>query len=180
MRILVTAASRHGSTVEVAEQIARILAAAGAGVDVRLPAEVADVSPYDAVVLGSAVYYGAWLPDALAFLRRHEDALAPIPLWLFSVGALVPDGPARPASAQVDELVRRTHARGHRAFRGALEVARLSWTERVMVAVVRAPYGDFRNWTDVRSWAHDIGAELGGAGRVASAATSGLSARLPC
>ena len=180
MRILVTAASRHGSTVEVAEQIARTLSAAGTAVDVRSPAEVADVSPYDAVVLGSAIYYGGWLPDALACLRRHEQALARIPLWLFSVGALVPEDPAAPASPQVDELVRRTHARGHGTFRGALEIDRLSWRERVMVTLVGAPYGDFRNWTDVRAWAHDIGAELGGARPMASKATSAVSSRLPC
>jgi menaquinone-dependent protoporphyrinogen oxidase len=160
MRVLVTAASRHGSTVEVAEQVARVLSAAGLRVDVRAPAEVEDVAPYDGVVLGSAIYYGRWMGEALAFVERHADSLARLPIWLFSVGALVGQGPDAARSAELDGLVNRTDARGHRAFRGALAADRLSWIERLMVALVRAPYGDFRDWTAVRTWAQEVGEAL--------------------
>ena len=37
---------------------------------VRRPGEVADVSDYDAVVLGSAVYFGHWLEEARDLLLR--------------------------------------------------------------------------------------------------------------
>jgi menaquinone-dependent protoporphyrinogen oxidase len=179
MRVLVTAASRHGSTIEVAEQIARVLSAAGLRVDVRSPAEVEDLAPYGAIVIGSAIYYGGWLPDALGLVRRHEEALLHAPVWLFSVGALVAENPAPATSAPVAELVRRTRARGHRAFRGALAVERLSLRERLMVALVRAPYGDFRNWTDVREWAGDIAAHLASGERTPPPASGALQASPP-
>jgi len=82
MRVLIVAASRHGSTFEIAEQVGRVLSASGLGVDVRSPADATDVAAYGAFVVGSAIYYGGWLPSALAFVRHHEDALARVPVWL--------------------------------------------------------------------------------------------------
>jgi menaquinone-dependent protoporphyrinogen oxidase len=43
-------------------------------VDVRPVWDVADVSPYQAVVLGSAIRGGRPVPEALTFLRRHRAA----------------------------------------------------------------------------------------------------------
>ncbi|MET0551489.1 MAG: flavodoxin domain-containing protein [Vicinamibacteria bacterium] len=156
MRVLVAAASRHESTAEVAEQIARALSGAGHDV-VRLRVEeVVDVTGYDAVVVGSAIYYGRWLRAALGLVEAHQAALARLPLWLFSVGALVDDAPAAAPPPLVAEVVRRTAARGHRSFRGALAAERLGWRERLAVLLVRAPYGDFRDWAAVRAWAETI------------------------
>ena len=55
MTVLVTAASRHGATREIAEAIGRTLVERGVAVDVTDPGEVSDLSGYEAVVLGSAV-----------------------------------------------------------------------------------------------------------------------------
>ncbi len=54
-RILVTYASRAGTTAEVAEAIARTLTQDGAQVDVLPMKSVKDLSPYQAVVAGSAI-----------------------------------------------------------------------------------------------------------------------------
>ena len=67
VRILVSTASKHGSTGEIATRIAEALRAGLPGaavVDVLPAAEVGDATSYDAVVLGSAVYMGRWLEDA--------------------------------------------------------------------------------------------------------------------
>src|SRR5215217_7240598 len=70
MKVLVSAASRHGATSEIADELGKMLHEAlhergGGGDDVAvdvLPAErVSSVEEYDAVVLGSAVYAGHWL-----------------------------------------------------------------------------------------------------------------------
>ena len=53
-KILVTYASRTGWTVGVAEAIGKTLAENGAQVDVFPMHDVKDLSPYDAVVAGSA------------------------------------------------------------------------------------------------------------------------------
>lgn len=165
MRVLVVVASRHGSTLEIAQQIGRVLSSSGLQVDIRSASERPDTAACDAVVLGSAIYYGKWLPAALAFVRDHEAALERLPVWLFSVGALVPDRSDgnRPPSPHVAGLMTRTHARGHGEFRGKLAAEGLSWRERLMVSLVRVPYGDFRDWTEVRGWAHDLAAQLAAA-----------------
>jgi menaquinone-dependent protoporphyrinogen oxidase len=88
MHVLVAVASRYGSTRGIAEAIARKLRARGHAVDMRTAGDAPDAGAYDAVVLGSAIYNQAWLPEAAEFVRRNRAALASRPAWLFSVGAL--------------------------------------------------------------------------------------------
>lgn len=60
-RILVTYASRTGSTVGVAEAIGRTLAEGGAQVDVLPMQDVTDLALYRAVIAGSAIQNKQWL-----------------------------------------------------------------------------------------------------------------------
>src|SRR3712207_4340232 len=64
IRVLVTAATRHGSTQEIAQAIAAGLERRGVGCDCRAVGEVHGLDGYDAVVLGSGVYMGHWLDEA--------------------------------------------------------------------------------------------------------------------
>ena len=70
MHILVTAASKHGSTDEVADAIAQRLREAGHLVDRVAPKDVTSLAEYDAVVLGSAVYILQWMDEPLDFMER--------------------------------------------------------------------------------------------------------------
>ena len=162
MLVLVTAATRHEATREIAQVIAAGLARRG--IDARALAleQVADVESYDAVVLGSAVYVGRWLRPALSFAGAHAATLAARPVWLFSSGPLGPPGARVPATdpADVEELLALTGARGHRVFGGRLERSRLGAGERAVVRVVHAPYGDERDWEDVDAFAGEIAAAL--------------------
>lgn len=75
MQILVAFATQHGSTREIAVAIASTLRIAGYGVDVRSVADVAELTAYDAVVLGSAVH-----PPAVPIPRRHLQQQFSFPL----------------------------------------------------------------------------------------------------
>jgi menaquinone-dependent protoporphyrinogen oxidase len=86
MKVLVTAASKYGSTAEIAQAIGQTLAADGLGADVIPPDQVETSEDYDAVVLGSAVYTGHWLAPAKAIAARLEGSFAERPVWLFSSG----------------------------------------------------------------------------------------------
>jgi menaquinone-dependent protoporphyrinogen oxidase len=88
MKILVTVASRHGATKEIAEAIARELAERGLEVTVSPVQEVDSIQGYDAVVLGSAVYLGKWMKPAKAFAAREAAGLSSVPVWLFSSGPI--------------------------------------------------------------------------------------------
>ena len=67
----------------MAEAIGRTLCDAGFDVDVRLAKHVEDVSPYNAVVLGSAIQRASWLPDAIESVERNQEVLSRVPVAYF-------------------------------------------------------------------------------------------------
>jgi len=75
-RVLVAYDSKHGSTADIAEKIGDVLCENGFRVDMRPALKVEDISPYDAIVIGSPLYYATFLPGALKFLERHRNILA--------------------------------------------------------------------------------------------------------
>jgi len=163
--VLVTAASRHGSTAEIAQAIANALIGAGLDAEVIPPAEVASVEEYDAVVLGSAVYTGHWLQPAKALVARSGAALAGRPVWLFSSGPV--GDPKRKLVRQMGvdpvdlpELLDRTGAQEHRVFAGKLEKRHLTVPQRTMLLVMRGLEGDFRDWAAIEGWALEIAQAL--------------------
>jgi len=92
------------------------------------------------------------------FVRNHELAFAGRPVWLFSSGPLGTSLPADPKELPI--LRDATNARGHHVFYGALDRRNLSVGERLIAGVVKAPEGDFRDWTDIGTWAEGIAREL--------------------
>ena len=120
---------------------------AGLQTDV-LPADRAgDLSPYKAVVLGSAVYIGQWQKKAATFLRANEKALAQRPVWLFSSG---PTGEGDPVQLMkgwrfptaLQPIADRIHARDIAIFHGALDPKKMNLIEKWMIKNVQAPLGD--------------------------------------
>ena len=82
-RILIVYAGRYGSTAEVAEAIGQEVGQSGAVVDVCPVKGVTEIGSYDAVILGSAIYYGKWLPEAVKIVKTHEKVLSRIPVAYF-------------------------------------------------------------------------------------------------
>jgi menaquinone-dependent protoporphyrinogen oxidase len=160
MKILVTVASRHGSTREIALAIAGELRAAGTDVDLREIETIASLDGYDAAIIGSAVYAGQWLPEARRFVERNRERLATIPVWLFSSGPIGADPwpPGDPPG--VAELVTAIAARGHTIFSGKLDIHDLGFAERLIARVVHTPAGDFRDWGAISVWARSVESDL--------------------
>ena len=91
MNILVAYATRHGSTVGIAERIAATLTEAGLPAEARPVGEIDSVDQYDAVIIGGAAYMYHWLKDATSFAKHHRKELRERPVWLFSSGPLGTD-----------------------------------------------------------------------------------------
>ena len=81
-------------------------------------------------------------------------------MWLFSSGPI--GDPPKPDDDAVDvaDLVDAVSAWDHRTFAGRLERARLGFGERAIVAALRAPDGDFRDWDVIAGWAAGIAEAL--------------------
>ena len=160
MRVLVSAASRHGSTVEMATEIATVLTGAGLDAQVTPPDSVSSLDGWDAAVIGSAVYLGHWLAPARDLVDRLARELRERPVWLFSSGPI--GDPPMPADGpeDIDEIVALVHPRGHEFFAGRIDRGRLGLGEKVITSALRAPEGDFRPWTDVRAWAEGVARAL--------------------
>jgi menaquinone-dependent protoporphyrinogen oxidase len=160
MKVLVSAASRHGSTVEVAATIGAALGVAGHEVYILAPEEIHGFDGYDAAVIGSAVYVGHWIEPARELVERHKVALTRIPVWLFSSGPV--GDPPRPLEDPVDApaLAALIGARGHRSFAGLVDRRKLGIAERAMVAAVRVSEGDYRPWEGIEAWGLEIAAAL--------------------
>lgn len=157
MNILVAYASKHGSTADIGAAIASGLNAMGHVVEARSFSAIKSLAPYDAAVLGSAVYMGSWLPDAGRFVERYAQELTQMPVWLFSSGPLGDPPVPVDEPAGVAPLARKVHAREHHVFAGRLIPSNLGLGERLATKVVKAPAGDYRNWAEVQEWAQSIG-----------------------
>ncbi len=160
MTVLVTAATKHGSTFAIAERVARGLNEQGVAAEARPLDEVDGLEGYDGVVLGSGIYAGHWLEPAKRFVDRHVDGLRDRPVWLFSSGPV--GDPPKPAGDPPDAVALREAllAREHRVFAGALDRDQLSFAERAITRVVGAAPGDYRPWVEIDAWAVSIAAAL--------------------
>jgi menaquinone-dependent protoporphyrinogen oxidase len=160
VKVLVAVASKHGNTQGIGEAIGAALTDAGVEAEVRAPAVMVDLAKFDAVIVGSGVYVGRWLPDARSFVEQHADELRRHPVWFFSSGPL--GDPPKPAEDPVDigAMIELVGARGHRLFTGNLDREQLGLGERAVTRMVRAPYGDFRAWPEIRAWAAEIAGTL--------------------
>lgn len=171
MRVLVNYASRFGGTREIAEAIARTLDDAGVRVRCSPVQDAPDLERFDAFVIGSAVYFGRWLPAATDFVRTHAGLLVHRPTWLFSSGPLpVPAGEADEALVDETEpeelpaLRDLITPRGHVVFAGTLQPQRLRLRDRALRTLpagrAALPAGDFREWDRIEGWAASIAQQL--------------------
>jgi menaquinone-dependent protoporphyrinogen oxidase len=165
MTVLVAAASKHGATGEIAARIGACLAERGIDVEVKDLQQVADVSGYDAFVIGSGIYLGKWLKEARRFLDAHADDLAQRPTWLFASGSIVGDPPVGDdpnalRAGLADRLVEMTNAREHKLFAGKLDTSRLGLLEKAAVRGAHASEGDHRDWQAIDDWAAAVAHEL--------------------
>jgi len=133
MTVLVAYGTTGGGTGEIAEWVAEQQRAAGLTVRVMPAAEVTDVSDYDALVLGSALYGYGWHLDVRRFVHRFAGRFADRPVWLFSSGPLdgsADAGPLPPVPHAYTAL-RDLPAREHVTFGGRMTDEAHGWLGQV-------------------------------------------------
>jgi len=183
-RVQIVVGSRHGGTAGIAERIAEVLRADGIAASIAHAEDRPSVAGYDAHIVGSGVYMGAWLKEAITFLEDNQFILASRPVWLFSSGplpkstktnadadpltnALGPtEGPGSGGHRRISQLSDVIGPRGHVVFAGRFDPddPPTNLAERVvrLMPAVKdlLPAGDERPWAEIEAWAHEIAREL--------------------
>ena len=165
-RVLISYASRCGSTGGVAEAMGQVLWGMGASADIRLVGNVNDLSPYHAVIVGSAIRMGKWLPEAVGFVKDNRDILGRLPIAYFVVCLTMKDNTAENRStvmAYLDPVRKEAPEIQPVAvglFPGALDFGKLSFMDTMMLKAKGASEGDYRDWPAVKAWASAVGPML--------------------
>jgi len=161
-RLLVTYATRAGSTAGIAATIAATLRQRGFLVTVKPVRENPVVKGYQAVILGSAIRQGNWLPEAVTFLMANREPLRRVRVALFTVHLL---NLGNDETSRLNREAYLTPLRSvvspvaHVFFPGKIDPERLSVIDRLTVAVTRKPIGDFRDWDKIGGWAKNVFSE---------------------
>lgn len=164
-KILVTYASRAGSTAEIAETVSKTLSQDGVQIELLPMQDVKNISSYSAVVAGSAIRNSKWLPEAMDFVQTHRAELAKKPFATFTVCITL----AMSNSDQYRQAVREWTApvrtlvqpMSEGLFAGKLDFHKLPVTFatlklRLVVALGIFPKDDRRNWNAIRTWAENL------------------------
>lgn len=156
-KILVTYATTHGSTQEVAEAMAATIRDQVVAADLQPARSVKTLDGYSAVILGSALYIGHAQKDALMFLSRFKAPLSSgLPIAIFAGGPLKPEDDCQEIRRMLDQ-----------------DLAKFTWLTPVAIELiggkfdpskgVKFPWGlllaiknmaasDLRDWEEIRKW----------------------------
>jgi len=162
-KILVAYASQFGTTGEVAEAIGAVLRQGGATVETKWVKTVKDLNSYDAVIIGSAIQYDRWMPEAREFVTTNQDILSKLPVAYFFTCLVLSkqtEKTERKAMAYSDKLyslVPQVKPVSIGRFAGVLDYSKMSFFLRLIAkglfAIIRVPGGDYRIWDAIHSWA---------------------------
>jgi menaquinone-dependent protoporphyrinogen oxidase len=166
-RILVTYASKAGSTGEVAAAIGKSLATNGTAVDVLPIENVANIHNYQAVVVGSAIRAGKWIASAADFIKTHQSYLSQTPTAYFTCCMTLHEDTEGNQQKALDFMAPACNIVppvDMAAFAGKMDYSKISFFDRLIITkVFNIPEGDFRNWTAIQAWANKLQPKLIGA-----------------
>ena len=158
-KILVAYTSQYGSTGGVAEAIGKELCGKGAKVDVCLMKNVKNLSSYPGVVVGSAIFRGKWMPEAVNFVKANAEVMSRIPVAYFMVCMTMHqpgEDNRRKVLAYLDpvlQTISQVKPVDIEPFAGVMNYSNLSWFNKKIIISKGVPEGDFRNWEAIRAWA---------------------------
>ena len=165
-KILIAYASDVGTTGEVAVAIGDALCEDGNTVETKWIKNVKDINNYDAVIIGSAILYEKWMPEAREFVKNNQDTLKNMPVAYFITCMALSskeDAAMQQAieySDKICDLVPQVKPVSVGHFAGVLDYSKISFLKRILTKAAMARHkvkeGDYRDWNAIRSWAKSI------------------------
>jgi menaquinone-dependent protoporphyrinogen oxidase len=164
LTVLVTYATRYGSTEEIAQALAETLRESAATVEVQPIQKVHSPERYDAVVLGAPLYMGRLHKDARRFLSEHRSALTQIPVALFVLGPVHKDEKDwTGARMQLEKELAKFpwfSPVAQQIFGGKFDPANLGFPLTLIPPLRKMKASDVRDWAAIRAWASDLAVAL--------------------
>ena len=162
--VLVTYATKYGSTRDVAEAIAARLRERGVTIDVRAAGDVDSLGGYDAVVFGGALYFFRLRREGRRFLSHHRKALSEMPVAVFGMGPIEDtEEQYMGARKHLDKSLAKNQSISPVAvavFGGVLDPTGLRFPD-ANPAMKKLPPSDLRDWEAIGAWADTLPEALG-------------------
>ncbi|MDO9084742.1 MAG: flavodoxin domain-containing protein [Anaerolineaceae bacterium] len=167
--VLITYATRYGSTKEVAEKIAQILIHDEFEVEVLPCKKVDTIEQYQFIVIGAPYYIGGMLKDAKNFLLRNQDMLSKKPVAFFALGPIgETEKELTETQNQLDKELKQFpwfKPISTVMFGGKYNPKKLRLLDKFLTLPPASPLhnlaaNDARNWEDIKNWAEKITASL--------------------
>lgn len=162
--VLITYATRNGSTKEVAELVAETLRENGLAVECAPVGSVQSLDRYAAVVLGVPLYMSRLHKDARRFLDVHRDALMKLPVALFVLGPVEQEAKDWSGAQKQLEKELKKYAWlspvALRIFGGKFDPAKLGFPFTLIPPLRKMKAMDVRDWDAIHAWAVDVGIVL--------------------
>ena len=164
-KVLVVYGTTTGCTAGVAEQIGATFAELGATVDVVPAAEAPSPDGYDAVAVGSGIRAAQWHAPVKEWVTANAAALKGMPTAFFTACLTMASEPekADEVRAYTDPIVEESGVQpvDIGLFAGMNEPKTFSLPERLILKVMKAPEGDFRDHEAIAGWARGVAGKLG-------------------
>jgi len=157
--VLVTYATKTGSTAGVAQKIAEQLQQRNWKVDLMPVDQVDDLSPYQTIILGSGIRGGSFFAEANLFIEKNKTTLARKNTHLFLVCLTMRQNTAenrRIAGSYLDPIHNQFRPKSEGLFGGVYYSENHNFMERLIMKAMNAPEGDFRRWNEIASWVDQV------------------------
>ena len=167
--VLITYATRYGSTKEVAEKIAQIFINNGFNVDTLPCKKVETIEKYQFIVIGTPYYIGNMLKDAKNFLLKNQDILSRKPIAFFALGPIGnTEKELNDTQNQLDKDLKQFSwfkPFSTVMFGGKYNPEKLHFLDKFLTLPPASPLhnlaaNDARNWEDIKDWAEKLTATL--------------------
>jgi menaquinone-dependent protoporphyrinogen oxidase len=169
-KILITYASEFGTTGEVAEAIGKILCREGNTVETKWVKHVKDLHNYSAVIIGSAIQYDRWMPEAIEFVTANQNILSKLPVAYFFTCLVLSkqtekaEHRALAYSDKLYALVPQVKPISVGRFAGVLDYGKMPLGFRLIAKgiyiIFRVQEGDYRDRDAIRAWTKDVHSKL--------------------
>lgn len=165
-KVLIVYESQFGSTAAIAHFIGENLSSKKDLVDIKKIEEVDELSPYKEIIVGSAIQYDKWMPEARAFIKENEEVLSTKNVSFFLVCLVLSRNTeearqkANGYAKAILDVVPKVKVQSFGTFAGVLDYSKMSLVQRLFAKAIfvmlGVKEGDYRDWTLIQKWTEKL------------------------